>query len=46
METSSFTDLNKKPETGDLPEPLGVLFPIWMKIRDFVFEKYPKAWEE
>ncbi|WP_340111054.1 DUF3788 family protein [Maribellus mangrovi] len=46
MESSYFTDLDKKPDFSDLKTPLGSLFPVWMKIRDFAVEKYPKAIEE
>ena len=46
MDTSIFLDLTKTPKTSDLEIPLGETFPIWMKIRDFVFEKYPVAVEE
>ena len=45
METSYFTNLNVKLETSGLKEPLGTLFSTWIEIRDFVFEKYPKAVE-
>ena len=46
METSYFTDLNQTPITTDLKVPLGSTFTIWMEIRDFVFDKYPKGFEE
>lgn len=46
METSIFTDLTKTPDNEDLKVAIGNLFPIWMEIRNFVFEKYPKAEEE
>ena len=46
METSYFTDLNVKPQTADLYESLGILYDLWVELRDFVFEKYPKALEE
>lgn len=46
MDTSVFMDLNKMPQTADLKSPLGKTFNLWMEIRDFVFEKYPKAVEE
>ena len=45
METSYFTNLNVKPETSGLKEPLGTLFSTWIEIRDFVPGKYPKAVE-
>jgi len=46
METSIFTDLTKTPDNEDLKVAIGDLFPFWMEIRNFVFEKYPKAKEE
>lgn len=46
METSFFTDLQKEPKTDDLSKPLGKSFEWWMKLRNFVFEKYPPAKEE
>ena len=39
-------DLQKEPKTEDLKVPLGKTFDLWMKIRAFVFEKYPAAKEE
>lgn len=46
METSVFMDLANTPVTSDLEIPLGKTFSVWMEIRDFVFEKYPKAIDE
>ena len=46
METSFFTDLTKIPGNDDLKVAIGDLFPLWMEIRDFTFEKYPAAIEE
>jgi hypothetical protein len=46
METSIFMDLNNVPQNEDLREPLRDAYPLWMEIRDYVFEKYPKAVEE
>ena len=46
METSIFMDLTKTPNASDLEIPLGKTFSVWQDIRDFVFEKYPKAIEE
>ncbi len=46
MDTSIFTDLNKKPQTSDLKTPLAEKFLLWMEIRDFVFDNYPAAVEE
>ena len=46
MDTSVFMDLKKEPQTEDLQVPLGKTFDLWMEIRDFVFEQYPKAVEE
>jgi len=46
MDTSYFTDLTKIPCNEDLKVAIGDLFPVWMEIRNFVFEKYPAAVEE
>ena len=46
METSFFTDLTKIPCNEDLKIAIGDLFPVWMEIRNFAFEKYPAAIEE
>lgn len=43
MDKSIFSDLNNQPCTEDLKAPLGNSYLNWMEIRDFVFEKYPKA---
>jgi len=46
MDTSLFTDLDHQPFVEDLKTPLGDNYFYWMVLRDFVFEKYPKAMEE
>jgi len=46
MDTSIFLDLTKKTTTNDLEIPLHKTFTLWMEIRDFLFEKYPNAFEE
>jgi hypothetical protein len=46
METSIFTDKTKTPDNAMLREALGDLHTAWMKIRDYVFEVYPKSTEE
>jgi len=46
MDTSYFTDLTKIPCNEDLKVAIGDLFPVWMEIRNFVYEKYPAAVEE
>lgn len=46
MDTSIFMDLKKEPQTQDLQVPLGKTFSLWMEIKDFVLEQYPKAGEE
>ena len=46
MESSYFTDLTKTPGNEDLKIAIGSLFPMWMEIRDFTFEKYQLAIEE
>lgn len=46
MDTSIFMNLEVTPVNDDLIEPLGETFPVWLEIRDFVFQKYPKAIEE
>jgi hypothetical protein len=46
MDTSIFTDKARIPNNVMLIEALGDLHPVWMKIRDYVFDIYPKATEE
>ena len=46
MDTSIFMDLSKTPIADELVAPLEKTFPFWMEIRNFVFEKYPNAFEE
>lgn len=46
METSVFTSKTSLPTVEDLKLALSDKFDLWMNIRDFVFEKYPKALEE
>lgn len=46
MDTSVFIDLAKTPGAADLEILIGSTYPIWMEIRNFVFEKYPAAIEE
>ena len=46
MDTSVFMDLAKTPEAADLEISIGSTYPIWMEIRNFVFDKYPAAIEE
>jgi len=44
--TSIFMDKAKMPETKELAHHLNDTFKYWLAIRDFVFQKYPKAFEE
>lgn len=46
METSVFMDKAQIPNENDLETALGNNVLIWREIRDFVFEKYPSAFEE
>lgn len=46
MDISIFTDKDQKPVIADLMQPLAETFPLWMKIREFVLEKYPTGLEE
>ena len=46
MYISIFTNTAQKPVIADLMQPLAETFPLWMKIREFVLEKYPTGLEE
>jgi len=46
MDISIFTDKAQKPDIADLIQPLAETFPLWLKIREFVLEKYPTGLEE
>jgi hypothetical protein len=46
MDISIFTDKAQKPDIADLMQPLAETYPLWMKIREFVLEKYPTGLEE
>jgi hypothetical protein len=46
MDISIFTDKAQKPDIADLMQPLAETFPLWLKIREFVLEKYPTGLEE
>lgn len=46
MDISIFTDKAKKPDISDLMQSLAETFPLWLKIREFVLEKYPTGLEE
>ena len=46
MDISIFTDKAQKPVISDLMQPLAETFPLWMNIREFILEKYPKGLEE
>jgi hypothetical protein len=46
MDISIFTDKAQKPDIADLMQPLAETFPFWLKIREFVLEKYPTGLEE
>ncbi|MDO9254375.1 MAG: DUF3788 family protein [Bacteroidales bacterium] len=39
-------DKAKMPDDVMLSEALGDLHPVWIEIRDYVFQKYPDAVEE
>lgn len=46
MDTSIFSDKARIPDDLMLIDALGDLHPVWMEIRDYVFNKYPSAKEE
>jgi hypothetical protein len=46
MEISIFRDKTQKPDDAQLQKALGIKYYLWMDLRDYVFEKYPKAIEE
>jgi len=46
METSIFMDLTNQPTNDELKQALLTSYSIWVEIRDFVFQNYPKAFEE
>lgn len=43
---SLFTDKNKQPVDNDLKESLGVAYPLWQCIKEYVLSKYPNGKEE
>lgn len=46
MDTSIFTNKAEKPDDFMLSGALGNLFKVWMNLRQYVFDVYPKATEE
>jgi hypothetical protein len=46
MDTSIFTDKVNVPDDQKLEEALGDLFEVWMDVRAYVLQVYPKAMEE
>ena len=46
MDTSIFMDKTHMPSGQDLKVGIGETFILWGQIRNYVFEKYPKATEE
>lgn len=46
MDSSVFMNKVLKPDSAELQKALGIKYYLWMDIRDYVFEKYPKATEE
>jgi hypothetical protein len=46
MDISIFTDKAQTPVIADLMQPLAETFPLWIKIREIVLEKYPTGLEE
>lgn len=46
MDSSIFMNKAVKPDNAELQKTLGIKYYLWMDIRDYVFEKYPKAVEE
>jgi hypothetical protein len=46
MEISIFTDKSKTPNDNDLASAIGDKINFWIELKNFVYEKYPKATEE
>jgi hypothetical protein len=46
MALSLFEDKSKIPDSEDLSNALGICFPLWNQIKEFVAEHYPAAMEE
>lgn len=46
METSIFSDKFNMPDDLKLGMALGSVFDLWIEIRDYVIQFYPKAIEE
>ena len=46
MDLNIFTDKLKKPEDADLKASMDSLYALWVELRNYVFENYPKAFEE
>jgi hypothetical protein len=46
MEQRIFEDLSVKPDDQELSVAYGEKYALWKEIRDFAFERYPKATEE
>ena len=46
MDINIFMDASKKPDDKDLQASYGNLFSLWQELRNYVFEKYPSAFEE
>jgi hypothetical protein len=46
MDTNIFMDKTRIPDEFILIESLGDLHPVWAGIRDYIFQKYPDAFEE
>jgi hypothetical protein len=46
MDTSIFSSKEIVPDDNMLSDALGDLYAVWMEIRDYVFQVYPKATED
>jgi len=46
MDASVFMDKSQTPDDKSLKNTIGNNYDLWHQLRDFVFEKYPKAFEE
>jgi len=46
MDSSIFPDKTIRPTDADLKNALGKTYDLWIALRNFVFDKYPTAFEE
>ncbi|RPI16387.1 MAG: DUF3788 family protein [Ignavibacteriae bacterium] len=46
MPTSIFTDKSSRPDEKSLEKALNGNYKLWKEIRDYIYKKYPTAFEE